>query len=232
MHPARTTPQARNHAVRQRRDGRGGKWRTFAAGGAPRGAPRVPRRLHHARLPVRARSRRAVAAAPRGHEPSPARAPADSSPTLGDPHAACRDHSRTPAAVHPGLEARPTSAALRTQAHGQLHHARQPVSARSRRAAAAAPRGHESSPARAPADSSCTLGDPHAACRDHSPEHDPNPDPPAPARRGPARPPPETRNGADPKADPVEECGGSPADSPSSTDSDRCACPSARSSGP
>ena len=103
-----------------------------------------------------------------------------------------------PATVHPGLEARPTLATLPTRAHARPHHARLPVSARSRRAAAATPSGHEPSPALARADSSRAIGNPHAACHDHS--------------RG-TIPPPETRNGADPKADPVEECGGSPADS-------------------
>jgi len=275
MDQAATTPDARNYAVRQHRRWRGGKWRTFAAGGALRGAPRIQGRPHHARLPVRARSRRAAAMTPSGPEPSPALAPADSSRTFGDPHAAGRDHSRTHAAtvhpgleahptlaavlaqahgrphharlpvsawsrraaattpsgpepslaptpadssctlgihraagrdhsrthaatVHPGLEAHPTLAAVPRRAHGRPHHARLPVSTRSRRAAAATPSGHEPSLARAPADSSRAIGNPHAACRDHS--------------RG-TIPPPETRNGADPKADPVEECGGSPADS-------------------
>ena len=95
MDQAATTSKARNHAVRQHRGWRGGKWRTFAAGGAPRGAPRIQGRPHHARLLVSARSRRAAAATPSGHEPSPAPTPADSSRAIGNPHAACRDHSRT-----------------------------------------------------------------------------------------------------------------------------------------
>ena len=172
MDQAATTSKARNHGVWRHRRWRGGKWRTFAAGGAPRGAPRVQGRPHHARLPVSARSQRAAAATPSGHEPSPTRDPADSSCSLGVHRAACRDHSRTHAAtVHPGLEAHPTSATVPTRAHGRPHHARLPVSARSRRAAAATPSGHEPSPAPTPADSSCTLGDPHAACRDHSRTH-------------------------------------------------------------
>jgi hypothetical protein len=182
MDQAATTPEARNHAVRQHRGWRGGKWRTFAAGGAPRGAPRVRGRPHHARLPASARSRRAAAATPSGHEPSPTRDPADSSCPLGIHRAACRDHSRTHAAtVHPGLEARPTSATVLTRAHARPHHARLPVSARSRRAAATTPSGHEVSPAPAPAESSRTLGNPHAAGRDHSRTHE---SPPRNTKRG------------------------------------------------
>ncbi|VXA93291.1 hypothetical protein CURTO8I2_120057 [Curtobacterium sp. 8I-2] len=82
-------------------------------------------------------------------------------PTVRDPPATSarhvvttRAHTPRAASVHPGREARPTSAAALPRAHGRLHHARPPVGAWSRRAAEATASGHEPSLARPPADSS------------------------------------------------------------------------------
>jgi hypothetical protein len=95
MHPARTTPQARNHAVRQRRDGRGGKWRTFAASGAHRGAPRVPRRRTGGSTTTRCRSVHGHNAPPPQRRVVTNRRPRGLQPTVPAPSATRTRHVAT-----------------------------------------------------------------------------------------------------------------------------------------
>ena len=164
-------------APRGPESGRSTGWRGGSGGlsqpvsARARGAGRPPRPASGQRAVTTCRRRT------RGHSrrrPGPGRRPH---------RAACRDHSDARGDGPPRWS--PPHPVRRQRAHGRLHHARLPASARSRRAAAATPSGHEPSLAPAPADSSCTLGDPHATCRDHSPgtNHHPRKHETGPARR-------------------------------------------------